>query len=132
MTTGPLARALVATPTPELGVTQVLVLDWVDGPLEGFLRLANPKSDWYFKVFAENASAEDVNDRLFALTPVDESIIREVPGTTGHQDRAGIIVVDASPSEVARLDEVIGRLGGPEVLAVFDASMMVERAWLIR
>jgi hypothetical protein len=133
MTAGSPARALVATPTSELITTKVVVLDWVDGPLEGFLSLENPDSAWYFRVFADNVSTDDVDDRLFALTPISATLRQEVLDLAASMDNSGTIVVpDVSAAGLTHLDRVIGQLGPPEVLAIFATSMLIERAWLIR
>ena len=49
-----------------------IALDWVDGPLTGFIELTGPRSYWYFDLFAERAHYDDVDDRLFTLTPVHD------------------------------------------------------------
>lgn len=131
MTGGSLAKALVATPTSEVMTAKVIALDWVDGPLEGFLSLKNPESAWYFRIFADNVSADDVDDRLFALTPISGTVMQEVLGLAG-MDSSTFVVLEVPAAGIAHLDRVIGQFGPPEVLATFDASMLIERAWLIR
>jgi hypothetical protein len=132
MTAGSLAKALVATPTSDLMTAKVIVLDWVDGPLEGFLSLENPKSAWYFRLFADNIRSDDVDDRLFALTPITGTLIEEVLGPTDVNNDKTIVIPEVLAVDLTRVNKMISQFGPPEALAIFDESMLVERAWLIR
>jgi len=51
----------------------VVVLDWHDGPREGFLRIDNPLSCWRYRLYAEARREDDLDDRLylFSLAPDD-------------------------------------------------------------
>ncbi|MDQ2706943.1 MAG: hypothetical protein M3Z25_04610 [Actinomycetota bacterium] len=132
MTAGSLAKALVATSTSELMTAKVIVIDWVDGPLEGFLSLENPESAWHFRLFADNIRHDDVDDRLFALTPISGTLIQEVLNPTDMDDGRTIVIPEALAVDLTRLNKMISQFGPPEVLAIFDESMLIERAWLIR
>ena len=60
----------------------MVITDWRDGPIEGIARLSAGGGHWKFKLFAEIASTEDLNERLFLLSQlpndVAEPLIREL------------------------------------------------------
>jgi hypothetical protein len=59
---------MAGMPPAEIVTEQVIILDWHDGPLEGFLRTKVPKATWYFKVIAARTSSDMPDDRLFLFS----------------------------------------------------------------
>lgn len=51
----------------EIEIEQVIVLDWHDGPLEGFLKIADLNFTWYFQVVAEKKRSDTPDDRIYFL-----------------------------------------------------------------
>lgn len=49
-------------------IRQVVMLDWYDGPRRGLCEMAFPKCVFYFVLFAERHSDDDLDDRLFRLS----------------------------------------------------------------
>ena len=131
MTTRSLATALVATPTSELAITKVVVLDWVDGPLEGFLSVANPRSDWHFRIVANNARTDDIDDRLFGLALVSDLTMTRVLEAVAADPEKVTVIPEPSDIDEAVLGEVMERLGPPEVFALLDLPQAIERVWLV-
>lgn len=55
--------------------TRVIVLDWYDGPREGFLTTARPELEAYFRIHGERRVADDMDDRIFALYEVPRGTV---------------------------------------------------------
>lgn len=51
-------------------VYQVIVLDWQDGPITGFCRMANPNCGFYFEMFGERFIKDDLDEKLFYIYEV--------------------------------------------------------------
>lgn len=45
----------------------VVVLDWYDGPRAGFCRMHYPEQTYYFEVFADCYSEDEIEDHLFRI-----------------------------------------------------------------
>lgn len=131
MTIGSLARALAATPIFEVDVTKEIILDWRDGPFEGFLSVANPLSHWHFRIVAGYERPDDVDDRLFALSPMTDTLMSQALRAVSANVDKVIEVPHPSVIDAVSLDEVLGRIGRPEVLAVLVSPARVERMWLV-
>lgn len=59
-------------------VRQVIVLDWYDGPREGLCELAQPASCFYFELFAERYSEDELDDRLFVIYEVPANAVNQI------------------------------------------------------
>jgi hypothetical protein len=73
-----LAKILTSTPLSSWKVKQVLILDWYDGPREGFCEMASPPCCFHFKEFAENYVPEGLDERLFYLREIPIEGFRDV------------------------------------------------------
>jgi len=63
------------------------VLDWYDGPREGFVELSRPVSAWYFQLMAERSDPDDADHRLYLLSEVPGGVIDLIAGLVGGADR---------------------------------------------
>jgi hypothetical protein len=50
------------------------IVDWHDGAIGGLLTFTSFDSAWRFSLFAERRSMDDVDDRLYLLTQVPDSL----------------------------------------------------------
>ena len=68
-----LETSLSSLPPEQWQVSQVIVLDWSDGPRRGLCALAQPQCCFTFEVLAEHTSDDEADDRLFCLkeAPLD-------------------------------------------------------------
>lgn len=66
---------LVDLPVDQLQIDQLVVLGWSDGPVEGFMRLSHPLSEWHFRLRADRARTDDADDRLFVLAPAERGVV---------------------------------------------------------
>lgn len=122
-------------------VARIVSLDWYDGPREGFVWLSEPRSAWYFTLWAEAPSSEDVDDRLYALArlPDDgERIIETLLAPLDlPSDRLHWVPHWWSHSKEQRtaahgvLDALIERLEAPSVLVRSPFLDRFAAAWLI-
>jgi hypothetical protein len=71
-------EVLINTPPSEWTTEQVIVFDWYDGPREGICALSNPKACFVFRLLAERATEDDLDDRLFSLSCIPDEILAEV------------------------------------------------------
>ena len=55
---------LASQPCANWQTQQVIVVDWYDGPREGLCHLAQPASEFYFVVLAENAGVPKTREEL--------------------------------------------------------------------
>lgn len=118
-----------------LEITRFLGLAWHDGPEEGFLEFAAPKSVWHFELLALRALEDAVDDRLFVLRPapddafstIDESLrvigvsaeTRWYPGS------------DAEITVVERVVESVMRQLGERTLIVRSPDLVrITEVWL--
>ncbi|WP_141908415.1 hypothetical protein [Micromonospora sp. A202] len=58
-----------------LRLQAVVITDWRDGPIEGIARLSAGDGLWKFKIFADDASSEDVSDRLYLLSALPKESV---------------------------------------------------------
>src|SRR4051812_14744264 len=79
---------LAGTPPEALTVGRVLVLEWYDGPRDGFIDLSHPQSCWYFQLLGERVDNHDVDSRLYLLSAVPAGVIDEIAALTGGQPQA--------------------------------------------
>jgi len=73
-----MAESLLRVAPPDWEVEQVVVLDWYDGPREGFCRLRFPAAEFHFKVVAERPAEDDVDDRVFAVATLPAGAMQEL------------------------------------------------------
>lgn len=59
-------------------VEQVIVLDWYDGPQMGFCEMRYPECSFYFELFAQQSSQNDLDNRLFRIKEIPLSTMREI------------------------------------------------------
>ncbi|MFG1919572.1 hypothetical protein [Micromonospora sp. NPDC048898] len=64
------AQQLAGMSVAEVVVDRAIVLEWYDGPLEGFARLAAVDAVWHFRVIAERTDADFPDDRLYQFSQV--------------------------------------------------------------
>lgn len=53
-----------------VNVDLVVVLDWQDGPREGYLSLTQPESAWSFRLIASRFDPDGLDDLLFLWRPL--------------------------------------------------------------
>lgn len=69
---------LLDTPPATWQVHRMLVLDWLDGPIEGFCWLSTPSYAFFFTLLAEWMNPDDLDDRLFLIGEVSKDAIDSI------------------------------------------------------
>jgi hypothetical protein len=64
-----------AAQSETLRLDKVIITDWRDGPIEGIARLSVGEGLWSFRLFAEITRPDDLNERLFLLSPLSTTAI---------------------------------------------------------
>jgi hypothetical protein len=104
-----------------LGVFRTLIiLGWSDGPTVGVVREVESNVCWYFKLVAERADSEDLDDRLFGFWKVgveESSVLVEEFDDLPDSDR---ILPPVGGIGSAEAEAVVNRLQATE-LPVPDA-----------
>jgi hypothetical protein len=66
---------LLSTRSDELQLRPTVLLDWRDGPIEGVTTIGDLGMYWYFRLFAEYPSSNELDDRIYLLSPIaNESV----------------------------------------------------------
>jgi hypothetical protein len=128
---------LVGTPPDTVRVARTIILDWSDGPREGFVWLARPESGWHFTIHAERSGDEpDDNLFLFAALPdgaaetVDAALADLGPAPGPHW-----VPIWRFPSEERRLaaeaalDGLTAGLGRPTVVVRSSNLTSIDQVW---
>jgi hypothetical protein len=129
------ARLLAEMPISQASISRTIVLDWRDGPLEGFVTFGNPAGSCYFRLIAENTPSEDAeDDRLFSLVILDGAIMARILQILeiSPDDDSSTIVADPAASGDTRLESLIEEFGAPQLIASSVASFIFDRAWITR
>ena len=130
---------LVGTPPGAVRVAQTIILDWYDGPREGFVWLAHPESGWHFTVFAEHDGDEEPDDNLFLLAPLPEGAreavdeaLRDVGPPSGPHWVPEWRFPDEERQLAAEgiLDRLIAGLDPPTVVVRSSSLESIEQIWL--
>jgi hypothetical protein len=77
LVTPPLEQILTTRLPPHWQVRQVVVLDWSDGPREGFCELVEPPCCFAFKIFAEPLHELD-EQALFTLRQLERDAVQHL------------------------------------------------------
>ncbi|MEU5261458.1 hypothetical protein [Amycolatopsis sp. NPDC021455] len=112
-----IAGRVANTPPPDIRIDHVAVFDWYDGPLEGYLRIADPASCWYFKVIAVRRPDDDVDDRLYALSAAPDDVL----------DQLG----DPLSATEETWDRLKRALPGPSLIVRSTSLNDVSAVWLV-
>jgi hypothetical protein len=59
-------------------VRHTFILDWYDGPREGFCRLSTPDCAFFFTLLGEWMNPDDLDDRLFLIGEVSKDAIDSI------------------------------------------------------
>src|SRR5437899_999379 len=100
-----LEALLQSVPVNQWATRQAVVLDWFDGPREGFCALATPACEFFFELLDEKPTDEGLDDRLFRLSALPCGSVAEALTAVGDLGTpAGRIWVPIwrFPNETAR------------------------------
>lgn len=134
------ASDLLQLPPEALEVGQGIVLDWYDGPREGFLCLNKPLSWWYYRLYAEARREEDPDDRLylFALAPDDvpQRLISALAELEPPKERVWVPMWHFSSKEAQQVaeqavDALIAEIGDPVLLVRSVDLLQLQKLWLL-
>lgn len=135
--TGP---ELAAFAPDRLRPGQSVVLDWHDGPREGFIRFDQPPSCWYFRIYAEASQADGLDERLFLLCPAaDDAVSRLLHALEplGPPSSAQWAPIWRFPSDELRraaeaaIEALVRDAGPPEVVVLSTDLGTVAGVWLL-
>jgi hypothetical protein len=140
MSTNSLEQLLTTIAPPLWHTRQAVILDWYDGPREGFCALDEPNCEFYFKLFAEMTSSDDLDDRLFRLyatsCPVLDDIVSSL-SVLGQPFRPCWIPIWRFPDErlksdiESRIDDIIRSSEVTDVIIRTTDMVKFSNIWLL-
>lgn len=128
-----------ALPPEQLVPAEGIVLDWHDGPREGFIRFELPASTWYFRLLAQTSDPDDLDNRVFwfASAPDDTMArLHDALRPLGPPSRRFWTPVWRFPDDASRdradatVADLIRRTPPPDVLAESRDLLTFRRVWL--
>ncbi|GAA3039776.1 hypothetical protein [Actinokineospora globicatena] len=133
-------RRLVDVRPGELRLRQAIVLDWHDGPQEGFLGFADSDSRWHFRSFAHQHNPDGLDDRLYLLSAVPSELVGEFAAVLSEEaeSRSPVWVPRwefSGPDQLEKVEGVLAaamaQVGHP--IAVLESADLVHinRIWPI-
>jgi hypothetical protein len=137
---GSLEALLGSVPPENWTVQEGIILDWHDGPVEGFCRLSNPPCVFRFELFAERFQSEDVDDRVFRLSQVQDDAIHqllealsegEVPQRPMWVPRIGPDELERRRSLEKKLDELARSTKPSPIIVRTKDFHRFENYWLL-
>lgn len=116
------------------------MLDWYDGPLEGFLEFAVPRTAWRYRIFAERRPPEDIDERFMLLSEVPFELWLELVGflTDAYGPQGQSWVPNGQlPVELRAVeDDLLSRLERsarePELMIRADMLPEITGIWALR
>lgn len=129
---------LTSVPVEQVRPAQSIVLDWHDGPNEGFLRLDHPPSTWYFRLYSETFDPEGLDLRELLLAPVPDNtmeILLEALRPLGAARSPHWVPIWQFPDEDSRrradatIAELVGRAGTADVVVETRDLTRLTRMW---
>jgi hypothetical protein len=133
------ATEFASTPVGQLRPAESVILDWHDGPREGFLRFEVPPSTWYFRLLAQTTDPDDVDNRVFWFAPAPDDTLPRLHSALlplGPPPRPFWTPVWRFPDDASRdladatVAELVGRVAPPEVLVESRDLTTFRRVWL--
>lgn len=100
--------------TRSAAVDVLILLEWLDGPLEGILRFSGEALCWHFKLFAERRETTVPDDRVFGLWPIEETdsaVLIEEFGDVGEGMHVWPVEGGLGSSDARR---IVGQLLNPQ------------------
>ena len=67
---------------------RIVILDWMDGALEGFVEFHDVAGIWYFKMIGQRYAPEDLDSRLYLLGLVDHAAFEAMEARLPDEDRS--------------------------------------------
>jgi hypothetical protein len=124
-------RQLQETPFQEWIIKRRLILDWYDGPREGFCELRKPDIVFYFKIIADFYVEDGLDDRLFDVRICDRQKYETLCNALAHQigSRDSTVLSPLSIDEEAILDDLIQSSVESSVLIQSQTMNSVSRVW---
>lgn len=135
------AAEILAVPRGDITVSHAIVLDWYDGPIEGYLKFEVLPTAWRFKLFAEHSEDEDSDSRIYLLSEVPVELWDRLSESVRNQvSSTSVMWVPSwqfeSDDDRAAADDVVAGLedsaGPPELMIRASATMVISEAWVIR
>jgi hypothetical protein len=125
-------------PLGEIALERAIILDWHDGPLEGFLRLFGIDYTWYFQIVGERTTSDGPDDRLYILfEAAADSLDRLSEVLAEDEATVGELWVpswdfrdtDAQQRAEAVLATLLGLVGRAEVFLRSSNLLKIEGVW---
>lgn len=136
----PPAQQLAEISPAAITLDRAIVIDWQDGPLEGFLRIKNIDFSWYFQVIGERTESDFPDDRVYVLFQAsNDSLERldEVLPTEGPSPGTLRVPIwrfrDTFAQKRAEdvLSQVLAEVGRAEILLRSTSLVDIQDIWLI-
>jgi hypothetical protein len=130
-----LGTTLLAAKMQDLRLRPVVLLDWRDGPIEGIADIGDMRAYWLFRLFAERASHDDLDDRVYLFSPISEEVmtsIQEFDSLTA--DRPLVWPFDSDPNPLAirgAVDKVVSSSNPPLLLIRSADFRRVQGIWRV-
>ena len=135
------ALSALAVPNEDLQIVQAIVLDWQDGPVDGFLKFATPLTAWRFQLLGERQEDDDVDSRLYLLSGIPDGKWEKLRESLGEDEGSpGPLWIptwqfdsnearDAADRAVSELEHAAG---APELIIKASGNLRVSEMWLVR
>ncbi|MET8998275.1 hypothetical protein [Amycolatopsis sp. NPDC004169] len=126
------AERLLTIPPEKLRVERLCVLEWSGGPVEGYLRIAEPGSCWHFEIVAAAYRENGPDERQYALSAAPDDVFDRLgrflePPSTGR-----VWVPTGSGGAAASdraLDDLKQALPGPALVVRSTYLYTVTAVW---
>lgn len=133
-------RQLATMPPERISLARAVVLDWLDGPTEGYVRMNGVDRTWYFRLAAERTRSDLPDDRLYLLCEAPPDAIDRVVEASGERPETPVPMwvpswqfADRETERRAEavLADLIGRTGPPRILLRSADLRRFEDVWLV-
>lgn len=113
-----LSTLFSAADAGKLRVIPTVVLEWYDGPLEGFADVMKDDQCWHFKIVADRFRPDDLDDRVFAFTRLSA----EVTSMVRSVNKEAVF-------ERAFVERALAEIGPPMLFVRAASFEKIEAVW---
>jgi len=130
-----LSTTLLAAKPQDLRLRPIVLLDWRDGPIEGIANIGDVRAYWLFRLFAERAVSDDLDDRVYLFSPISEDLVTSIRKFDGMAaDRPLVWPFENEPNPLAirsTVDKAVASAYPPVLLVRSADFRRVEGIWRV-
>lgn len=131
-------RVLARMSPEQISMSRMIVLDWYDGPREGFVEFGRPASSWYFRAYAQAVGPDGSDDLLFTLAALPAGALDELAEVLPGGAEGGVWVPDwVFGTEHAKrvadqlVNDLIAAAGSPDVVVRSESLRSITGVWQV-